>query len=146
MNASILEVARRPVRSPALALLQGASLPTNDLTDEHLEHFFFLGPRTAPIGLVGLEMLGKYALLRSLVVAPDSRAAGTGSTLVACAEQYARKQGVDTIYLLTTTAEQFFARRGYARVERREAPDSIRSTREYSELCPTTSAFMVKHL
>lgn len=146
MNASIVGIARRPDRAAAIALLEGANLPTTDLTDEHLEQFFFLGPRAAPFGLIGLELCGRHALLRSLVVAPDNRAAGSGSTLVAHAEEYARTRGVALIYLLTTTAEDFFLRRGYGRIERSEAPDSIRSTREFSGICPTTSIFMVKHL
>ena len=146
MNSPDHDIARKPTRIAAVALLKGANLPTADLTDEHLEHFFFLGPRTAPFGLIGLEIHERDALLRSLAVAPDYRAAGTGSALLAHAEVYARAKGVDAVYLLTTTAEEFFARRGYGRIEREEAPDSIRSTGEFSGICPTTSAFMVKHL
>lgn len=146
MNTSIADIARRPARDAIVALLESANLPTADLTDEHLEHFFFVGPRTAPFGLVGLEIHGRDALLRSLVIAPDHRVAGAGSALVEHAENYARTRSVEAVYLLTTTAEQFFARRGYGRIERSEAPASIRSTREYSDICPTTSALMVKHL
>ena len=146
VSTSIVDIARRPTRVAAVALLDSANLPTGDLTDEHLEHFFFLGPRSAPFGLVGLEICGTDALLRSLVVAPEYRVSGSGSALVACAEDYARMHGIGSIYLLTTTAEEFFAHRGYGRIKRGEAPDSIRSTREYSGICPATSALMVKHL
>jgi len=142
----VADIARKPSRTAIVALLEGANLPSADLTDGHLEHFFFLGPRTAPFGLVGLEIYGKDALLRSLVVATDFRAAGAGSALVGHAENHARTRGVQSVYLLTTTAEPFFARRGYSRIERSEAPASIRSTREYSAICPTTSALMVKQL
>jgi amino-acid N-acetyltransferase len=141
-----IAISRRPERNAILELLAGASLPTEDLTDEHLENFFFIGPRAAPIGLVGLEICGMDALLRSLVVAPDNRAAGAGSALVEHAENHARVRGVEAVFLLTTSAEQFFARRGFRRIERSEAPESIRSTREFSDICPTTSAFMVKYL
>lgn len=146
MNSPVANISRRPERASILALLEGASLPTADLTQEHLEDFFFAGSRSAPIGLVGLEVLGKCALLRSLVVASDHQASGTGTALVEHAENHARVQGVEAVFLLTTTAEEFFARRGYGSIERSEAPDSIRSTREFSEFCPATSAFMVKHL
>ncbi|MEX0735418.1 MAG: arsenic resistance N-acetyltransferase ArsN2 [Steroidobacteraceae bacterium] len=146
MNSSVADIAQRPSRTAIIALLEGANLPTVDLTDGHLEHFFFLGARTAPFGLVGLEIHGRDALLRSLVVASDFRAAGAGSALVEHAEGYARTRSVDAIYLLTTTAEPFFAHRGYGRIEHGEAPASIRSTREYSDICPTSSALMVKHL
>jgi amino-acid N-acetyltransferase len=55
-----------------------------------------------PVGLVGLELHGRDALLRSLVVDPNSRTNGIGSQLVEHAENYARARGVDSIYLLTT--------------------------------------------
>lgn len=146
MSASGIDISRRPHRVAVVALLDSANLPTDDLSDEHLEHFFYLGARSAPFGLVGLELCGTDALLRSLVVAPENRVSGSGSALVACAEDYARMHGIGSMYLLTTTAEAFFAHRGYARIEREDAPDSIRSTREYSGICPATSALMVKHL
>jgi amino-acid N-acetyltransferase len=146
MSASVIDIARKPSLEAVIALLEEANLPTADLTDEHLDHFFFIGPRTAPFGLVGLEIHGNAALLRSLVVAPDYRASGAGSALVEHAESHARVRGMEAVYLLTTTAEQFFARRGYCRIERNDAPPSICSTREFSDICPTTSAFMVKHL
>ncbi|MGH8196733.1 MAG: arsenic resistance N-acetyltransferase ArsN2 [Steroidobacteraceae bacterium] len=146
MNPAVADITQRPSRAAIVALLEGANLPTADLTDGHLEHFFSIGPRIAPFGLVGLEIHGKDALLRSLVIAPDCRAAGAGSALVEHAEDYARTHGVAAIYLLTTTAEPFFAHRGYGRIEHGEAPASIRSTREYSDICPTSSALMVKHL
>ena len=141
-----IQITARPTRAAAIALLRAAELPTEDLADEKLEHFFLAGDRASPAGLVGLELYGRDALLRSLVVQPRSRAAGVGSRLVAHAEDHAARHGVRSLYLLTTTAEDFFAARGYARADRSAAPDSIRSTREFAGLCPTNSAFMVKQL
>ncbi len=76
----------------------------------------------------------------------DARAAGTGSALVRHAETYALTHGVRRIFLLTTTAEAFFARRGYGRIAREHAPESIRTTREFADICPASSALMVKTL
>lgn len=146
MNPPANLITRRPSRTAIVALLDGAGLPTADLLEEQLEHFFFIGPRPSPHGVVGLEIHDGAALLRSLAVSPDHRATGTGSRLVSHAEDYARSTGVKTVYLLTTTAEAFFARRGYRRIERSEAPESIRSTREFSDICPASSAFMMKRL
>jgi amino-acid N-acetyltransferase len=136
----------RPPRSTAVALLECEGLPVSDLTDGHLEHFFFTGSDSSPTGMVGLEIFGTDALLRSLVVAANARAVGLGSTLVTHAENYASSCQVHAMYLLTTTAEAFFARRGYRRVERGQAPPSIQSTREFAGLCPASSAFMTKRL
>lgn len=136
----------RPPRSTAVALLQAQDLPVSDITDEHLEHFFFVGSDDSPTGLVGLEICGADALLRSLVVGESARRKGLGSALVEHAEQYATSKGVRSLYLLTTTAEAFFRRLGYECVDRSQAPSSIERTREFASLCPANSAFMVKYI
>jgi amino-acid N-acetyltransferase len=139
-------VTQRPALAGAIALLASAQLPTEDLSDAHCEHFFFTGPRDAPTALVGVELLGGVALLRSLVVSEGARAAGVGSEMLRHAEDYARQRGVHTLYLLTTTAEAFFSRRGFARTDRASAPAAIRATREFAGICPASSAFMSRTL
>jgi amino-acid N-acetyltransferase len=141
-----LMIRGRPPQSTAVALLQAQGLPVSDITDEHLEHFFFVGSGGAPTGLVGLEIYGSDALLRSLVVDENARGQGLGSALTDHAERYAASRNVRAIYLLTTTAETFFRRLGYQRIDRREAPPEIKSTREFVDLCPASSAFMFKRL
>lgn len=141
-----LMIRGRPPRSAALALLEEGGLPVSDLTDKHLEHFFFIGSGGSPMGLVGLEIYGAKSLLRSLVVGKSARTKGIGSALVQHAEEYAFALQVRAIYLLMTTAESFFERLGYRRVERAHAPTPIRSTREFETLCPESSAFMIKRL
>jgi amino-acid N-acetyltransferase len=136
----------RPPRSTAVASLNAGGLPYSDLTDVQLEHFFFVGSDGAPTGLVGLEVYGTDALLRSLVVGGTDRKKGVGSALVQHAEDYAVSFNVRAIYLLTSTAEVFFERLGYKRVARTQAPASIHSTREFLSLCPASAAFMVKRL
>lgn len=136
----------RPSRAAAVALLDAAALPSSDLTDGHMEHFFFCGSADVPTALVGLELHGTSALLRSLVVHPDVRLTGIGKMLVEHAETQARARGVRAMYLLTTTASDFFQRRGYTLAARETAPYEIRTTREFADICPASSAFMVKHL
>jgi len=145
MNAS-LTINPRPALQPAIELLRQAKLPTEDLTAAHCESFYFAGPAAQPTGLVGLERFGDVALLRSLVVSPERRGSGEGAALLRHAEEQARAQGVRTLYLLTTTAESFFASRGYARTPRDTAPAAIRATREFSGICPASSAFMSRAL
>jgi amino-acid N-acetyltransferase len=135
-----------PVPGAARGLLAAANLPTSDLTDEQLTSFFYCGSATAPSALIGLEIYGPDGLLRSLVVDPSLRSAGLGSALVGHVEAHAERHDVGTLYLLTTTAEAFFARRGYHRIDRTVAPAAIRSTREFAGLCPASSAFMFKRL
>jgi amino-acid N-acetyltransferase len=135
-----------PEPDAARGLLAAANLPTSDLTDKDLTSFFYCGPAASPSALIGLEIYGTEALLRSLVVDPSVRSIGLGSALVERAEIHAAKHGVGALYLLTTTAEAFFARRGYHRIDRAVAPAAIRSTREFAGFCPASSAFMLKRL
>ena len=145
MPASLM-IQQRPPQSSVVALLEAEGLPASDLTKSHLQHFFFAGNAGAPDALVGLEIYGQDALLRSLVVSTSARTRGLGSALVLHAEGYAAAHNVRALYLLTTTAESYFERRGSRRVERADAPPSIRSTREFAGLCPASSAFRTKRL
>ena len=139
-------IAQRPPLESALALLRVANLPVSDLTGEHLENFFYRGPREAPVGIVGVELFGRSALLRSLAVAPNSRSGGIGRSLVHHAERYAKSRGAGSLFLLTTTAEAYFIRRGYTRFSREAAPTEIRATTQFSSLCPATSVLMGRAL
>jgi len=139
-------IRERPPQSSVVALLEAEGLPASDLTEAHLQHFFFIGTDGTPSALVGLEIYGRDALLRSLVVSATARSQGLGSALVLHAEQYAAAHEVRALYLLTTTAESFFEHRGYRRIDRAEAPSAIQSTREFASLCPASSAFMIKRL
>jgi len=66
--------------------------------------------------------------------------------LVEHAEDFARQRGYRAIYLLTTDASEFFAARGYQRVDREQAPASVRATSQFSALCPASSILMFKPL
>ena len=141
-----MDIFANPDLSSVKQLLSDSSLPIEDITAQHLHHFFGCGSGLELEGVIGLELFGEVALLRSLAVAASRRNSGLGSRLVAHAERHARDQGVQSLYLLTTTAEKFFLRRGYARVPREDAPAAIKTTSEFSGICPTSSAFMVKYL
>ena len=135
----------QPRFEAAKALLATAGLPTDDLP-EQLEHFLACGNAAEPDGIVGLEIFGEDALLRSLVVAERMRERGLGQDLVAAAEVLATSHGVRRVFLLTDTAAEFFSALGYTSSDRRLAPAPVRASRQFSELCPATAAFMVKNL
>jgi amino-acid N-acetyltransferase len=135
-----------PTRPAVERLLAAASLPIEDLEALDLADFLAAGSPDAPAGVVGLEIGSGVALLRSLVVDPGARGTGLGQGLVAAAEAHARRRGVRTIYLLTTTAEGFFARLGYRGASRESAPEAIRQSREFAALCPASAAFMSKEV
>jgi len=145
MSASVA-IRGQPSLATATAMLEAAGLPVADLSEERLQHFFYLPHEASAMGLVGLELYAQEALLRSLVVAPSERGQGLGIALVRHAETYAASRGVRSIYLLTLSAEPFFQRLGYTRLDRSAAPASIRRTSEFASLCPASSSFMVKVL
>lgn len=66
--------------------------------------------------------------------------------LVKTAEQEAAISGVRRLFLLTTTANEYFSGMGYRSVRRSEAPSPIRSTSQFSSLCPATAVCMMKEL
>ncbi|MEO0436178.1 MAG: arsenic resistance N-acetyltransferase ArsN2 [Pseudomonadota bacterium] len=97
-------------------------------------------------GLVGLEYYGDVALLRSLVVRRELRCSGSGRSLVLFAEQQALRSGAQALYLLTTTAADYFTRLGFSTLPRDEAPAAIAASQQFSDLCPSSASFMTKAL
>jgi amino-acid N-acetyltransferase len=141
----IIEAAR-PADEPAIrALLRQSELPHEDFAG-HLANFLVARQDGAVVGAVGFERHGEGALLRSLVVAPAARGAGLGDRLVRELTEAARRRGVRRFYLLTTTAEAFFARRGFGKVARDSVPAAIAATPEFQSLCPASAVCLTKEL
>lgn len=146
LTVSAVSIKPRPALAAARLLLEAEGLPASDLDAAQLEHFFFAGADAAPLGIVGLEIFAGVALLRSLVVQSSARGSGLGGALLRHAESYAASRQVRDLFLLTTTAENFFLRHGYEPSARSSAPAAIVQTQEFSSLCPASSAFMRKRL
>jgi amino-acid N-acetyltransferase len=127
-------------------LLAAANLHHEDVTTAQFKHFLlgWNGPRL--VAVVGLEIRDRSALLRSLAVDADYRNRKIGTKLVAEIEAYAKSLNVNTLYLLTMTAEAFFQKRGYRQTERDSAPAGIQETTEFQNLCPASAVCMVKYL
>jgi amino-acid N-acetyltransferase len=128
-------------------LVSEAALPTDDLHESAWSLFHVHVDGSNLRGVIALEPAGgECALLRSLAVLPTAREHGIGRALVASIEAQALAQGVRDVFLLTTTAEPFFSRLGYGRLERNRAPASIRAHEQFRTLCPASAAFMGKRL
>jgi amino-acid N-acetyltransferase len=93
-------------------------------------------------GAIGLERYGSAALLRSAVVSPANRGAGVGRQLVESLLQRASEDGIDEVYLLTTTAEKYFPRFGFARTTRAAVPETVKESAEFRGACPDTAVVM----
>ncbi len=132
---------------PAIrALLTDAGLPVADLGDSTHAYFWLARDRERVLGTVALERFGDVAMLRSLAVRRDRQGGGLGQALLKTAEQCASETGIRTLCLLTTTAERFFARHGYAQIQRSEAPEAARQSEEFRSLCPASAVCMIKRL
>lgn len=127
-------------------LLTDVGLPIDDLDEEMLDEFLIAESDDIIVGLVGLQVYDTVGLLRSLVVANDTRRAGLGGRLVGAIEAAAQTAGIDELWLLTIDAQQYFERHGFNVVARDMAPDSIRKTEEFRELCPSDAYLMCKIL
>ena len=125
-------------------LLLENDLPAEDLQDNHALQLFACGSGVDAV--IGIEAYPSVGLLRSLAVRSTRRKRGIARALIEHVEAYAATRRIGELYLLTTTAEAFFLRLGYQPVARTSAPPAIRDTREFSDLCPTDSAFMCKRL
>ena len=127
-------------------LLMDCDLLHDDITADKLKHFLLVWDGPKLVAAVGLELKDRSALLRSLAVAAEYRNRKIATRLVSSIEEYARSQNVDTLYLLTMTAEAFFKKRGYHGAARDDAPSGIQQTAEFQNLCPASAACMVKRL
>lgn len=131
-----------PADLPALqALLGQLGLPVAGLAD-HLGHTVIKGGHDRPKALAALEVHGEVGLLRSVAVAPEGQQQGVGRALVKEIIERARALSLHDLYLLTTTAEGYFARLGFVTVPRSAAPSALNASREFQGVCPDSATLM----
>jgi len=135
-----------PADDPTVrAFLETAGLPATDVETGGQE--YLLAEEDGRLaGTIGLERVGRDALIRSLAVAPERRGHGLAARLDEAAVELARIRGVKTLYLLTTTAEAYAARQGYERISRTEVPPGILALAQFKALCPASAVCMRRRL
>lgn len=126
-------------------LLQAENLPTDDLHPE-LPHFLLARANGALVGVAGLEVYGTDALLRSVVVHKEYRNYHIARRLTNDLLKQAKLNGIKDVYLITTTADGYFEKQGYARIDREAVPAAIRGTQQFSGLCPSSAVTMHRRL
>jgi arsenate reductase (thioredoxin) len=129
-----------------LALLAAVDLPTEGVTD-HAANAVIGRDGSSVVASAVLEVYGPAALLRSVAVAPAYRGQGLGERISRAALDLARRRGVRTVCLLTTTAADFFSRRlGFRPIARGDVPDGVRASAELTRLCPDSAQAMAYDL
>jgi amino-acid N-acetyltransferase len=127
---------------PAIAsLLRANDLPTDGF-EESVSAAVVACKGDSIVGVAGLEIYGDAALLRSVAVDDCCRGLGLGRQLTREAMRMAAARLVARVYLLTTTAEAFFSRLGFARVERSSVPGLVHQSVEFRGACPATATVM----
>lgn len=135
-----------PADTPAVhTLLRECRLPTDGVPQD-TALFVVAEDGGKVVGVAGLELHGAHGLVRSVAVSPALRGRRIASQLCDEVEKRAAALGARRLFLLTETAEKFFARRGYARLDRSLAPPEIAASREFSAICPDSATLMFREL
>ena len=136
----------RPARPDDLPLVQdlllAADLPIDGIEEQFGDAYAVAEAGGEMIGAEGIETYGDAGLLRSAVVDPSWRGRGVGDALTRDRLAWAKARGLREVYLLTTTAADYFPRYGFVRVSRTSAPPALQRSREFAEACPQTAVTM----
>ena len=124
------------------ALLREHRLPEAGLRP-HLDSTLVAREGTRVLGAAALELYDQSALLRSVAVTGTQRGTGLGRALTEAALDLARARGVDTVYLLTETAEAFFTHMGFRKTARSAVAALVRQSLEFTTACPESAVCMV---
>lgn len=145
LNTLTLQVAISAAqREQVKTMLVASKLPVADIDDDKI--LYFLQDGNDMVGTAGLEIFGDCGLLRTFSVVKDAQGKGYGSFISYEIEKYAAESGIGCLYLLTTTAKDFFDKQGYCVIERSEAPEGVKQSQEFTSLCPSSAVVMKKKI
>ena len=122
-------------------LLKDNDLPFSDC-GEHIDNFILKEEKNEIIGIGCIEIYGSHGLIRSIVVAREHRGNGIAKDILHIIKDKVFDSGVTGLYLLTETANEYFNKLGFKAVERSEVPESIKKTKQFNELCPSSAVVM----
>ena len=125
-------------------LLRESHLPTAGVA-EQLSGFRVADDTGRVVASAGLETYDRAALLRSVVVDPGYRNRGLAAGLVRGLLDDLWGRGVADVFLLTTTAADYFRRLGFTPVSRGDVPRSVQASREFQDVqCETAQAMLLR--
>jgi N-acetylglutamate synthase-like GNAT family acetyltransferase len=136
--------ARADELDAVLAIITAAELPTAGVSDFFPSGYAVARSGSNVVAVAGLEIHGDVGLLRSLAVLPAQRRAGVARQLVENRLSAAREQSLRAVYLLTTTASDYFRGLGFEDRARTKAPEVLRQSSEFRTVCPESAACLVK--
>jgi len=122
------------------SLLETNNLPVSDLNDDIT--FFVEKANNSIIATGGIESAGNDAIIRSIAVDNAYKGKGFGSKITRQLLKYAKETGMKDIYLLTTTAENYFPRYGFKKIDRQAVPVDVKNSSQYKDVCPESAVVM----
>lgn len=123
-------------------LLNASHLITDGLEDQFGPAYVVADLAGRVVGAEGIERYERAGLLRSAVVDERFRGRGLGDELTRDRLAWARTEGLEEVWLLTTTASEFFPRFGFAAADRAAAPSALQQSVEFREACPASAVAM----
>jgi len=126
-------------------LLKYYDLPASDCF-LHLENFVVAFAEGKLVGVGGFESCGNYGLVRSFAVSPEFKGNGIAESIFKIVYDLALEQGKESLYLLTTTAADYFKKLGFSECVRSNCPEPIKHTKQFLELCPSSAITMLLEL
>jgi amino-acid N-acetyltransferase len=126
-------------------LLERSRLPTDGIA-EHVASTLVARDEGRVVGSAAVELYGRVGLLRSLAVDEALRGRGLGVRLTEAALALARARHLDTVYLLTETAGEFFPRFGFRPISRAEVDPAALQSVEFTTVCPASALVMALEL
>lgn len=127
-----------------LQLLKENHLPYEDISDSMLQEYRIAKEKNLIIGCIGIQRDAEFALLRSFCIQNSYRNLGIGKTIYSMLENECKSNGIKELYLLTSTAESFFLKRGFLTIDRTNAPEFLKNSSEFQYVCPTSAICMKK--
>lgn len=126
---------------PIKELLLASGLPTAGV-DEHWKTFIVAREGEKLVACGGAEAYQFAALIRSVAVDPEHRSLGLGRRIVRQLLDRLASRGLREFYILTTTAEAYFRKRGFKTIDRDEVHPQLLSSREFQDACPESAVCM----
>src|SRR5262245_36476439 len=139
------EISIRPASADDLEGIKQL-LIANDLpiagVDEHWRTFLVARDGERLVGCGGAEAYQFAALIRSIAVESEYRSHGLGRRIVRQLLDRLASRGLREFYLLTTTAEGYFRKRGFKVIDRDEVHPQLLGSAEFQGACPDTAVCM----
>ena len=137
----VIAAAKATDVAPIKSVLDANRLPVAGV-DDHWRTFLVARDGDRVVACGGAEAYPAAVLIRSIAVLPEYQRHGLGRRLVRQLIDRLSARGLREFYLLTTTAEEYFRKRGFKTIDRDEVHPQLLASREFQDACPASAVCM----